>query len=394
MWITLLYLAFVTLLGVSFGAIFAWWAGGAFASVALLLAFPLERALRLSLRIGRLPIAALIPLVWLGLIIGTGVQEAQQAQVTARKRKITPLRSPVEASAFVDRTTLRVEKDMLHYTVVIRHAKSIQLRLPKITEHPTFHGPLLMPADHPPKVTQDTSPEGIVTRRWVLTLMAVATGPLDTPKFTIRYQDKGKPHTVTIPSIAVEVSELEKPNKLLAALRPAKLPALPERPDTKIPWPLVGGAGGGVLVLFLLGAWLRQRSLRPEPPMPPHEWFAQVFRSLQEQKLLEDGQEKAYYFALSELFRGFLERRFDFPALESTTEEIIQWAKTHDELTQESYKDIRRLLQWMDQIKFAGAIGTAEEREDIDRRLHSVVRQTLPQPEANATKQAPQRNEA
>ena len=43
--------------------------------------------------------------------------------------------------------------------------------------------------------------------------------------------ERPKTHTITIPSIAVEVSELEKPNKLLAALRPAKAPALPEQPQ-------------------------------------------------------------------------------------------------------------------------------------------------------------------
>lgn len=394
MWITLFYLLFVSLLGVSFGAIFAWWAGGLFASAALLLALPLERALRISLRLGRLPIAALIPMVWLGLVIGTGLYEAQEAQVTARQRTEVPLRAPLEASAWVDRTTLRVEKDTLRYTVSIRHAKTLKPRLPKITEHPTFHGPFLMPAEHPPKSTQTPEPDGTITHRWIVTLMAVATGPLDTPRFTVHYNHNGKPHELIIPSIAIEVTELEKPNVLLAGLRPPKPPTLPEKPDTQVSWTWLGGTGGGLLALLLLGLWFRQRSLRPEPPRPPHEWFAQAFQSLQTQQLLEQGKEKAYYFALSELFRGYIERRFDFPALESTTEEIVLWGKANDALSQETYKDIRRLLQWMDQIKFAGATASPEEREDMDHRMHSVIRRTLPSPETTAPSTTPSRADA
>ncbi len=391
MWITLFYLVFVSLLGVSFGAIFAWWAGGLFASVALLLALPLERALAVSLRFGKLPIAALIPLLWLGLVVGTGIYEAQHAQVTARKRTEVPLRAPLEASAWVDRTTLRVEKDTLRYTVLLRYAKALKPRLPKITEHPTFHGTFLMPAEHPPKITQTPEADGTISHRWVITLMAVATGPLDTPRFTVHYNHGGKSHEVIIPSIAVEVTEIEKPNTLLAGLRPTKHPILPEKPETNVSWALLGGTGGGLLVLFLFGLWFRQRSQRPEPPRPPHEWFAQAFASLQAQKLLDEGKEKAYYFALSELFRGYLERRFDFPALESTTEEIVLWGKANDTLSQETYKDLRRLLQWMDQIKFAGATASPQEREEMDHRLHSVIRRTLPHPETTTPSPSPSR---
>jgi DNA-binding PadR family transcriptional regulator len=220
--------------------------------------------------------------------------------------------------------------------------------------------------------------------------MPVATGPLDTPRFTIRYNEGGKTHKVIIPSIALDVTESAKPDTLLASLRAAKAVVLPERPESAIPWPLVGSASGGLLALFLLGLWLRKRSLRPPPPMPPHEWFQQAWDALQAQGLLEKEQEKAHYYALSEIFRGYLERRFDFPALESTSEEIIAWAKEQEELDQEIYRDIRRLLQWMDGIKFAGTRSTPEEREEMDRRLHSVVRRT-PQPDAQVSQEeAPQ----
>ena len=381
MGLTLLSLLIVALISLSLGTLYSVWVGLIAAGFFLLLTWPLERWLEISLRIGKAPLSLLAPILWLGVGVTYFFMEVNAPSITQRQALFKPLREDVEATAHVNQTQLRVEKDYLIYTLIIRYRKDIKPKIPKITAHPTFNSSFVMPAEKPPRITFTPAKNNIITKKWVITLVPISTGPLDTPKFVIRYLKKGKWQKVIVPKIAVEVSGIKKPKQLLTKLIGAKPPILPEQPTDETPWILLGIFSALLLISFGGAAWLRHRQRWQAPPLLPHEWIELELTKLKKAGYLKKGLFKVHYFSLSEIFRGYLGRRYEFPALENTTEEIIHWCKENDEIKQDIFRDIRQLLQWMDNIKFAGSVPSDEEMSDTDKRLQSVLRRTRPLPE-------------
>ena len=383
MGLTILSLLIVVLMGLSLGAIFSIWIGGLAMGLLFLLTWPLERWLSLSLQLGQLRLLWLGPVVWMatgGLYLYTlfGTPALQQRRTNVAFKPMTQdvVATPNVIFPKQSSGVLRVEKDTFTYELTLRYRKGVKLQIPKITAHPIFNGPFVMPADKPPKIRFHKSKDGIETKEWVITLVPVSTGPLHTPRFVIRYLKDGKWKKIVVARIAVDVSELGKPQQLLASLREMKPPTLPERPADQIPWLWIS-IFATLLIVSLGGSMLlRYQQQHAAPALPPHEWFEVEFDALNKQKLLKKQMFKVHYYALSEIFRGYLERRYTFPALESTTEEIIQWSKEHDMLEQDIYRDVRKSLQWMDSIKFAGHQPTDDEMGELEKRLHSIVRRT------------------
>lgn len=81
---------------------------------------------------------------------------------------------------------------------------------------------------------------------------------------------------------------------------------------------------------------------------------------LEERQLWQNDQVKAYYTELSEIVRHYIEQRFQTPAMELTTKELLTKAKKHKELA--LYRqDLYPLLEAADLAKFAKAIPLPEE---------------------------------
>jgi hypothetical protein len=82
------------------------------------------------------------------------------------------------------------------------------------------------------------------------------------------------------------------------------------------------------VALILLGLlWMRKRirkkTIVPEaPPRPPWEIAFEELDTLKRKRHPEFGRIRQYYFELSLIVRAYLERRYGFPAVESTTYEI------------------------------------------------------------------------
>ncbi len=392
--IALLSLFIVLLVGVALSGLYGILVGSAVAGVLLLLTWPLERLSGASVRLGRLPLAVLAPLVW-GITGGVYITQVLQGDsIRNRTTVVAPLQKDVEVDAYVNKNRIQVEKDKLIYTLTLRYRQGLKLKVPKITTHPIFNGPFVMPAKSPPRIRFYKNKDGTAVKRWELTLVAVSSGPLNTPRFTIRYHKKGKTYKVIVPRIAVTVGELKQPKQLLGNLKPSKPPVLPERPIDNTLWMWWAILGGAVFLGLGGIVWLSRTQGYQPPPLPPHEWFSKEYNKLILQKLLEKEEYKAHYFALSEIFRGYLERRFEFPALESTAEEITQWTRNADSIESEVTRDIRKVIQAMEGVKFAGLIPNESERDDLNDRIHSVVRRTRQVEDVNASQRDSEPNKS
>ena len=85
---------------------------------------------------------------------------------------------------------------------------------------------------------------------------------------------------------------------------------------------------------------------------PPHELALRKLGQLQQQGLWSSGNQKAYCDELTSIIREYLERRFGVPALESTSDELIQKLNETD-IPGETISELGDILFQADLAKFA-----------------------------------------
>ena len=110
--------------------------------------------------------------------------------------------------------------------------------------------------------------------------------------------------------------------------------------------------------------------------IPPHELALKEFIQLKEKKLLENGEYRKFYFAFSEIFRRYLEKRFSFPATEQTSEEIIPLLQKTGIFQQSHFQLGRDFLLTTDLVKFAKHFPVKEEIERIEEEFLKFIEGT------------------
>jgi hypothetical protein len=120
----------------------------------------------------------------------------------------------------------------------------------------------------------------------------------------------------------------------------------------------------GILLLAALIWYLIRRSKRsPEekekvPAIPPFELAKKRLKELDDKHLLEKSRVKQYYVELTDIVRNFIESEMHIPALESTTDELMETIadfnqNSHLDIPKETLQKLKSLLQDADLVKFA-----------------------------------------
>jgi len=116
--------------------------------------------------------------------------------------------------------------------------------------------------------------------------------------------------------------------------------------------------GGLIALLLLVGLlWVLKRKSSPPkienrpPPIPPFEWATlRLNQILETEKELSDPDFTA---AVGDVLRGYIERAFEHPALEQTTEEFLLSIQSHPVFNRELSQRTGAFLTQCDLIKFA-----------------------------------------
>jgi uncharacterized protein YneF (UPF0154 family) len=130
---------------------------------------------------------------------------------------------------------------------------------------------------------------------------------------------------------------------------------------------------GALAIITILAMYLSKKFKKKEitpPPVPPYEEAILALGVLHGKRLLEKGLIREYVFELSEIFKRYIERRFETNASEFTTEEMIAWAGASA-----LDKKLKASLEWFfrttDPVKFARII---PDSETINRFPDEVTR--------------------
>jgi hypothetical protein len=150
----------------------------------------------------------------------------------------------------------------------------------------------------------------------------------------------------------------------------------------------------GVIALLIIGLILyftlkKKKEEKEEimvPALPPFDEAIQKLQELDEKLLWQNNQVKEYYSELTEIVRGFIERELKVPALESTTDELIETLTDFNDseaisTTKETIKKLRDLLREADFVKFAKSKPLSEQIEFNRKEAEEIVTELKPKKE-------------
>ncbi|GAB5538415.1 MAG: hypothetical protein Salg2KO_05180 [Salibacteraceae bacterium] len=138
-------------------------------------------------------------------------------------------------------------------------------------------------------------------------------------------------------------------------------------------WTWISAILLGILVIGAFVYWYYNRPtadpvVKEAPIRPAHEIALERLNELRSKQLWQKGDTKEYYSELTDILREYIELRFHIPALEQTSEEIIQSMRRSPDFDDEIVASTRRVLFLADLVKFAKEkpIG-AENDTNLDR---------------------------
>jgi hypothetical protein len=99
---------------------------------------------------------------------------------------------------------------------------------------------------------------------------------------------------------------------------------------------------------------------------------------LDEKLLWQNNKVKEYYSELTEIVRGYIERELKVPALEKTTDEVLEMIKDFKsadsiETSKETIDRLKDLLREADLVKFAKSKPLALEIEDDRKDAEYII---------------------
>ena len=146
-----------------------------------------------------------------------------------------------------------------------------------------------------------------------------------------------------------------------------------------------------ILVILIGGRvfarWRRRAREQKLAPQPPHEEALEALQRLLGKGFIEKGRPKEFCFEISEILRRYIQARFDFPAIDLTTEEILPRVED-DGIVKDTLKPlVREFLTRTDLVKFAKHWPTRDELDKIIEDTRTFINETalVPTSETEST---------
>jgi hypothetical protein len=196
--------------------------------------------------------------------------------------------------------------------------------------------------------------------------------------FTVQYRNKtGEIKEIETNSLYITIESVDKSKEPKSDIKGIK--GVQKIKPRLWPW---------LLALVLLGIatgvyFFYQNSRRPclgsgqAEELSPHDEAYQALGRLQHSDLIRKGQMKLYFFQMSEILRRYFERRFQIPALESTTYELKN--ELQDKANQENLQLIDEVLSFCDLVKFAKYAASPLEIIRQNNQAKQIIDQTREQ---------------
>ena len=123
------------------------------------------------------------------------------------------------------------------------------------------------------------------------------------------------------------------------------------------------------------------------PLLPPYEEAIEKLEELDKKLLWQNNQTKKYYSELTNIVRGYIERELKLPALEITTDELMDVLNDFNtiksiETDKETIYKLKKLLQESDLVKFAKSKPMNYQIEQDRKDAKNIIDNLKPKKEA------------
>jgi hypothetical protein len=215
-------------------------------------------------------------------------------------------------------------------------------------------------------------------------------------QFTVTSFDSGffvlPPFPFLVRNLKNSVADTLSTEALLMGVRTISVDTTKEIKDIKplmnVPYPwkekLPYLIGGLLLIAGLIYLAIRYTNRKkvvilapPKPKTPAHIRTIQTLKTIEEQKLWQNGFTKKYHIEVSDTIRGYIEERFDIRAMEQTSDETLKLFGPKQISGIEKEK-LQYILQLADMVKFAKVEPIALENEQTIAYAYDFVNSTIP----------------
>ena len=125
----------------------------------------------------------------------------------------------------------------------------------------------------------------------------------------------------------------------------------------------------------------KEKKLAPKVYVAPIQEALQRLKELDEKQLVKQNKIKIYYSELTDIVRTYIEKDISIPALESTTNELIETINDFNEssnlgISKETIQQLKEVLQSADLVKFAKSKPIVEEIRNDRTIVEDILKNT------------------
>ena len=266
---------------------------------------------------------------------------------------ITAVAQP-RVSAILDNYEVNAAEgaQLVQLQLQVSHEKGVQLAWPLLQADDTLGGLEILDVDD---LQTQQNEAGQYQKTQNITLLAVDSGLYQIPSIAFSYNSGGAKKYANSEPLLLHVTG-DLPDEAISQ------PVKENKPNLEVPYtfaefiPYIAAFLISLLLLLLLASRFRKK---PEeevvfvaPPLPPHEQALESLRKLERKRHWQQGRVKQYYIELSEIVRQYIEDGFKLPALESTTDEILEDLRKQD-VRGKLRQKLSNVLSIADLVKFA-----------------------------------------
>ena len=268
--------------------------------------------------------------------------------------------------------------DQMHLTINISHDASIELGGIDISAMDTVTGIEILKVN--PPTTISNTPTAILVEQKIL-LTSFTEDYFTLPAIKISYIKAGKSRHLFTKQLLLKVNTLA----VSEATELQNIKGIIDEPFMLSDYlPYLVLIGGLLLIVFI--AWyLIKKSRKKETfgefakkKLPAHIIALKKLKKLDELQLWQSGKIKSFQSQITFILREYLEGRFDVPALESTTDEIVGNLKAIH-IDKVVIDKLQTILQTADLVKFAKSEPPVDVHQQAFNNITTFVKQTMPQ---------------
>lgn len=265
--------------------------------------------------------------------------------------------------------------DYISYKIKVKHDKDISVIRPVLKDS---LGRLEVINLVPVTTEED---KGKITRVFEYTLAYYDSGDVTIPQIPVIYNSKNSKEAQVVKTNSVNFTvhtlKIDPHGDVKDIKEPIKIPL-----DWKI---LLFWILTGLLLLgLIIWAWLyykKKKALREGNIViirrEPHEEALDSLRELESKRLWQNGYIKQYHTEITQIIRKYFEGRFNIPALELTTSELMENLRLNSgasEISQITYD----FLNNADLVKFAKFVPMNDINEEMMKQAYLIVEKTIP----------------